>query len=211
MSTARSRSCASADDGRRAPAPRAVLALQAQPALVALGLQHCIGSRDSNTVHLFMFNARLHPGWRRERRAWPLLAGRAASAVPVEPPWALEPGPAPCQPPRSPQPERGRSWMLVDARRRLRSLGRRHSAPHAHLPSLPGASSSAQAFAVYCLIIDIILQMAFGPANGITGVILLLVNYNQFVWDAFPVFVCNCSPHSLMTVTQQKLCSFAQG
>lgn len=53
--------------------------------------------------------------------------------------------------------------------------------------------------------------MAFGPANGITGVILLLVNYNQFVWDAFPVFVCNCSPHSLMTVTQQKLCSFTQG
>ena len=106
---------------------------------------------------------------------------------------------------------RGCSWMLVDARRCLQSLGRRHSAPHAHLPSLPGASSSAQAFAVYCLIIDIILQMAFGPANGITGVILLLVNYNQFVWDAFPVFVCNCSPHSLMTVTQQKLCSFAQG
>lgn len=108
------------------------------------------------------------------------------------------------------QVTRGCSWMLTGARR-LRSLGCGHSAPHAHLPSLPGASSSAQAFAVYCLIIDIILQMAFGPANGITGVILLLVNYNQFVWDAFPVFVCNCSPHSLMTVTQQKLCSFAQG
>lgn len=80
------------------------------------------------------------------------------------------------------------------------------------LPALPpGVRSSAQAFAVHCLIIDIILQMAFGPANGITGVILLLVNYTQFVWDAFPVFGCNCSPRSPMTVTQQKLPSFAQG
>ena len=105
---------------------------------------------------------------------------------------------------------RGCSWVLVDSRR-LRSPGHGHSAPQTHLPSLPGASGSARAVAVYCLIMDIILQMAFGPANGITGVILLLVNYNQFVWDAFPVFVCNCSPRSPMTVTQQKLRSFAQG
>lgn len=108
----------------------------------------------------------------------------------------------------------GCSWMLLDAPGCCpvpSAPGSRPVIPQAHLPSLLGANSSAPAFAEHCLIIDIILQMAFGPANGITGVILLLVNYNQFVWDAFPVFGCNCSPHSLMAVTQQKLRSFAQG
>lgn len=100
----------------------------------------------------------------------------------------------------------GCRWVLEGAE------GAHHlpSPPAPTCPPLPGQQLSS-GFAVRCLIIDIILQMAFGPANGITGVILLRVNYNQFVWDAFPVFGCNCSPRSPVAVTQQKPGSFAPG
>lgn len=181
------------------------LAWHAQPTPVAVGLRRRV-LPDITTPCADLF---LKPGRSRDGGG----RGEPGGSRQGEQVRAPEPGPAPRQPRRSPW--RGPRRMLTDARgcsRMLTGTRRRgHSGPRAHLPSLPGVRSSARAFAVYCLIIDIILQMAFGPANGITGVILLLVNYNQFVWDAFPVFVCNCSPHSLMTVTQQKLCSFAQG